>query len=105
MTVQEWKLWYLFLSKYPIRFQRQKTIGSFIVDFFCSKAMLAVEIDGRQHHTKQGEAYDLERAAHLDSLNIEIIRFDNQAVENDFNSVCNEIDEIVYKKVNKQFLI
>ena len=34
MTQQEKHLWYDFLAKYPVRFQRQKTIGNFIVDFF-----------------------------------------------------------------------
>ena len=48
VTPQERKLWYLFLSKFPLRFHRQKTIGPYIVDFYCHKAKLVIEIDGGQ---------------------------------------------------------
>ena len=58
MTRQEKHLWYDYLSAYPVRFQRQKTIGSVIVDFFCAKAKLVVELDGGPHYTRQGKAYD-----------------------------------------------
>jgi len=37
MTPQEIKLWYRYLNKYPIRILRQKVIGGYIVDFYCSK--------------------------------------------------------------------
>ena len=50
-TVQENHLWYDFLSKYPVRFQRQKAIDNFIADFDCHKAKLIIEIDGSQHYT------------------------------------------------------
>ena len=45
-TRQENHLWYDFLRSYPVRFQRQKTIGSFIVDFYCHAAKLVIELDG-----------------------------------------------------------
>ena len=44
-TEQEKSLWYKYLSQYPIRFQRQKTIGRFIADFYCAKAKLAIELN------------------------------------------------------------
>ena len=56
-TRQENHLWYDFLRSYPVRFQRQKTIGSFIVDFYCHAAKLVIELDGSQHYTDQGVAY------------------------------------------------
>ena len=34
---------------YPIRFQRQKPIGDYIVDFYCARAGLVVELDGPYH--------------------------------------------------------
>ena len=46
MTCYERKLWYMFLNKYPIRFQRQKPIGNYIADFYCAKVKLIIEIDG-----------------------------------------------------------
>ena len=53
-TPQETKLWYEFLSKYNVRFQRQKAIDNFIADFYCHKAKLVIEIDGSQHYTEEG---------------------------------------------------
>ena len=46
MTPWERKLWYCFLKEYKVRFQRQKPIGNYIVDFYCAKAKLAIELDG-----------------------------------------------------------
>lgn len=42
-TPQERHLWYDYLSKYPVRFQRQKVIDNFIVDFYCAKAKLVLD--------------------------------------------------------------
>lgn len=49
MTPEERHLWYDFLRSYPVRFLRQKVIGNAIVDFYCAKATLAIELDGSQH--------------------------------------------------------
>ena len=49
MTPLESKLWNLFLRRLPIRFKRQKLIGDYVVDFYCDKAKLVIEIDGGQH--------------------------------------------------------
>ena len=53
-TPQENRLWYDFLSKHEVRFQRQKAIGNYIVDFYCYRAGLVIEIDGSQHFTQEG---------------------------------------------------
>ena len=64
-TPQERHLWYDFLSRYPVRFQRQKTVGRYIVDFYCHRARLVVELDGSQHYEEQGIARDAERTTYL----------------------------------------
>ena len=51
-TKEENLLWYNFLRKYRVQFRRQYVIGNYIVDFFCHKAKLVVELDGSQHATK-----------------------------------------------------
>ena len=48
-TKQERRLWYDFLSGYPVRCHRQKIIGSYIADFFCPQAKLVIELDGAHH--------------------------------------------------------
>ena len=63
MTPHERKLWYLFLRKYPVKFFKQRIIGSYIVDFYCSSAKLVIEINGNQHYDIQGMEYDAHRSA------------------------------------------
>ena len=99
MTPQERKLWYLFLRKYPAKFQRQKAVGAFIVDFFCEKALLAVELDGSPHFTAHGIASDADRTIILRQCHIDVIRFTNNAVDYHFERVCAAIDEVVQKKL------
>ena len=49
MTQEERRLWFDFLRLYPVRFYRQKVLGSYIVDFYCARARLVIELDGSQH--------------------------------------------------------
>ncbi len=93
-TPQEQHLWYDFLRSYPVRFQRQKTIDSFIVDFYCHAAKLVIELDGSQHFEEQGLAYDAERTAILESYGLQVLRFPNHDVDAHFNAVCEQIDRV-----------
>ena len=54
MTNEERHLWYEFLRDYPLRFSRQKILGKYIVDFYCAKAKLVIEVDGSQHFETKG---------------------------------------------------
>ncbi len=92
-TKEENHLWYDFLRHYPVRFQRQKTIDRFIADFYCHAAKLIIEIDGSQHYTEQGLAYDEERSAILQKYGIKIIRFSNCDINNQFRYVCDAIHQ------------
>ena len=105
MTPQEKRLWYNFLKAYPLRFNRQRPIYKFVVDFYCSKAKLIVELDGSQHYTECGIEYDEERTRILEKYGLEVIRFSNYDIDNNFEGVCMEIDRIVSEKINvkKQF--
>ena len=100
MTKEERKLWYEFLRDYPERFLRQKVIDDYIVDFYCHRAKLAVELDGSQHYEEKEKIYDEERTKHLSEFGIEVIRFSNSDVLNNFEGVCMRIDETVRFKVN-----
>ncbi|MCL2301465.1 MAG: endonuclease domain-containing protein [Firmicutes bacterium] len=95
MTPQERKLWYGFLSKQPVRFQRQKVIGNFIVDFFCHQATLVIEIDGGQHRDEQGLAHDEERDAYLTGIGLTVVRFSNQDVDFSFKKTCDAISNFI----------
>jgi len=98
-TPQEKHLWYDFLSKYEIKFQRQKAIGEYIVDFYCHQAMLVIEIDGSQHYTEEGKIKDEFRTGKLEEHNLTVIRFTNYQVDNKFRAVCNYIDSVVKESI------
>ena len=91
-TSQEKHLWYDFLSKYEVRFQRQKAIDNFIVDFYCHKVKLIIEIDGSQHYTEQGKLKDEFRTEILEGYDLRVIRFTNKQIDTNFRGVCKYID-------------
>ena len=94
-TKEEKKLWYDFLRSYPIRFSRQKVLGRYIADFYCSEANLIIELDGSQHFTDEGLKRDSERTDFLSEYGLSVIRIPNCAVNDNFDGVCEFIDSIV----------
>lgn len=98
-TPEEKKLWYDFLRHHPFQFRRQKSFGCYIVDFYCSSAKLVIEIDGNQHFSEEGKVWDENRTAYLNSLGLQVIRFTNQQVNEEFESVCSMIDVAIEKAV------
>ena len=101
-TPQETKLWYEFLSKYNVRFQRQKAIDNFIADFYCHKAKLVIEIDGSQHYTEEGRKKDEFRTEVLEEYDLKIIRFTNWQIDTNFRGVCDYIDFVVENCLNNK---
>ena len=65
MTKEERRLWYNFLSNYSEKFVRQKIIGNYIVDFYCAKAKLVIELDGSQHYEDANMEYDEVRSKYF----------------------------------------
>ena len=97
MTEWERKLWYCFLKNYPIRFQRQKAIGNYIADFYCARAGLIIELDGKWHYTTENGAYDIVRQNELEGMGFEILRYSNSEIQYNFKQVCSNIDLITQK--------
>ena len=95
MTPWERKLWYEFLRFYPIRFQRQKSIGNYIADFYCAKAGLVIELDGGGHYTPEQAEKDNLRTKELESMNLTVIRICNLDIDRNFSGVCEHIDMTV----------
>ena len=94
MTKEEKHLWYDFLKDYPIKFTRQKPIGNYIVDFYCFRAKLVVELDGSQHYIDTGMTYDSARNNYMEQTGLKVIRISNLDIWNNFNGVCEYIDKI-----------
>ena len=91
MTRQERHLWYDFLRNYPVKIYKQKIIAGYIIDFYCDSAMLAIEIDGEQHKNDEIFEYDNQRTKYLASYGIEVIRFSNKDIDENFEAVCKVI--------------
>ena len=102
MTKQERHLWYDFLRDYPIRFQRQKAIGSYIVDFYCHAARFAIELDGSQHYEEAAQQYDKQRTLDLEQMGLTVLRFTNLDINQRFEAVCMTIDREARMRIEKQ---
>ena len=102
MTPHERKLWYLFLRDYPIKIYKQRIIGSFIVDFYCHRAKLVIEIDGSQHYEGNGIAYDKERSAYLQSLGLKVVRYSNREITWNFKEVCEQLDILLKERSTQE---
>ena len=74
---------------------RQKTIGKYIVDFYCAEAKLIVELDGSQHYEDGNIEKDTQRTAFLEGYGLKVIRIPNNEVNQNFRGVCEYIDGII----------
>ena len=99
-TPQEKHLWYDFLSGHPFRFLRQRIFGSYIVDFYCHKARLIIEVDGAGHYTHEGRAYDLARTKALENYGLHVMRISDREVEEQFDRVCQIIDDAIKMRIH-----
>ena len=99
MTPWERKLWHCFLKTYPIRFQRQKCIDAFIVDFYCFKGKLVIELDGSGHYDPQKKIRDEQRTKILENYGLKVIRFCNTDIDENFYGVCTVIDREVRSRL------
>ncbi len=95
MTPWERKLWYEFLRTYPLRIQRQKAIGDYIVDFYCAKAGLVIELDGGGHYENEQAGKDKLRTKNLESMNLTVLRICNLDIDRNFYGVCEQIDLVI----------
>jgi very-short-patch-repair endonuclease len=71
------------------RFLRQKPLDRFILDFYCSRLLLAIEIDGGSHSNK--EPLDYERDHYLFNLGIKTIRYTNKQVFTQLENIVKDL--------------
>ena len=91
-----WKL--LHEKKLGQKFRRQHGIGAYIADFYCPKKKLVIEIDGSQHEEKENKEYDEVRTKFFIGLEIEVIRFKNEEINNNLKQVISKIYEKLKEK-------
>ena len=77
------------------RWRRQYSIGNYIVDFYCPKARLCVELDGDVHYTMQGDTADYDRTEFLKQHDVTVLRFENREIWEDIDNVLLVIKQAV----------
>lgn len=94
MTDGEYFLWQHIRNKaLGVRFLRQYIIGDFIVDFICREDGLIIEVDGGYHAEPRQEIRDEQRSQILESYGFHIIRFTNEEILNEIDSVLLKIED------------
>jgi len=97
MTVAERLLWSKIRAKQlkGYQFYRQRTIGNYIVDFYCPKAKLVIELDGGQHYSNKGLEKDKIRDDYIREQKLNLLRLSDRDVFENLNGVVERIYEIL----------
>ena len=85
MTKEERHLWYDY----------------YIVDFYCAKASLVIELDGSQHYEDRGIEYDTQRTKYLEQCGLTVVRIPNNEINSNFNGVCDYLDDLILKSLSQ----
>lgn len=101
MTRQEKHIWFDFLKKLPVTVKRQRPFGNYIADFFIPSALLVIEIDGRQHQMEENKIDDIARDKYFSGIDISVVRYTNEDIDNNFHEVCNQILDILNISADK----
>jgi very-short-patch-repair endonuclease len=96
-TKSEIRLWQKLKRNqmYGYDFHRQKPIDEYIVDFFCNKPQLAIELDGYSHQILEVWKKDIKRTKRLNELHINVFRFSDFQVMNDIENVLLAIENYI----------
>jgi very-short-patch-repair endonuclease len=96
MTPAEKILWQeLRGNKLGVHFRRQQIIAGFIVDFYCHRAGLVIELDGDIHEEEIQQKSDVMRDKALTELGLRTVRFRNEQVLKDLSQVIGRIRELI----------
>ncbi len=93
MTDAERRLWSCIRGKQlkGYQFYRQKPVGDYIVDFYCPKAKLVIELDGGQHYSVEGKKKDKVRDEYLAGVGLQVLRFSDREVLAQTDAVLEKI--------------
>lgn len=100
MTPAEKVLWEeLRANKLGVHFRRQQVIQGFIVDFYCHKSALVIEVDGDVHDLQKEE--DERREKVLSQMGLRVVRFRNDEIVRNLSVVVGRIRELLSKQTSK----
>jgi cyclase len=98
LTPAEQVFWLRLKEQFPeYKFRRQHPISIYIVDFYCHKLKLVIEIDGSVHDSEEAKLNDEKRQNDLENLNLTVIRFTNNQVKNEIELVIEKIFSTIEK--------
>lgn len=99
-TDAEQKLWSRLRSRRlnGAKFRRQHPVGPFIVDFFCSSALLIIELDGSGHAECEQQTYDQERTRYIEERGLKVLRFWNHQIFQEMELVLQCIADAVAER-------
>ena len=83
------------------QFLRQKPIGNYIVDFYCPKLKIAIEIDGESHGYKKAMLRDEVKEKYLSKIGIELIRYDDYDVKSNIGAIINHLIDWIHNLGNQ----
>ncbi|OQD43954.1 cytosine methyltransferase [Croceivirga radicis] len=94
LTPAEAQLWKYIQKKQLAgrKFRRQHQIENYIVDFYCAKEKIIIELDGEIHFNTVNREQDYLRDKHLMKLGYKVLRFENKQVFEDLKQILNEIE-------------
>jgi very-short-patch-repair endonuclease len=102
MTDAERKLWGLLrCSQLGVKFRRQVPFDNYVVDFYCAKAKLIIELDGDQHYTRKAIINDVERDRHLQGIGCEVLRYSNNEIFKNEDGVMQDIYDHLKTRIDK----
>jgi cyclase len=83
------------------KFRRQHPTKNYILDFYCHALKLAIEADGEIHNEKDIMLADVERQKNLEAAGIKFIRFTNEEITNNLNSVIEKLNFVIDEQAKK----
>ena len=96
-TMEEAMMWNILKNKQiaGVRFRRQFSVSSYILDFYCPELRLCIELDGNGHYSSGGLQHDYMRDKYLSSLGIKVLRFENREILKMQPAVLSLIEETI----------
>ncbi len=82
-------------NQLDVKFRRQHPIGNYIADFYCHKFKLVIELDGKYHNRDNQKKADSLRDMDMKVLGIKVLRFDDDDVVNDLETVITKIKKYI----------
>src|SRR5688572_19116963 len=101
LTHAEMVLWgYLKTKPFGYKFRRQHPLADYIVDFFCYRLKMAIEVDGPIHEQEENRQNDVERQKMIESFGVTVLRFTNAELMKESTIVFEEINSSIQHIIN-----